>query len=81
MNYLFLFDKGFMTLFPLLDFEEYVWKQHNTTVLWETDNQLPNNSIACYVDKDEQDITDYYNLLINKTEELMSSKVDNTKTH
>lgn len=81
MNYLFLFDKGFMTLFPLLDFEEYVWKQHNLPVIWETDNELPNNSMICYVDKKAQDITDYYNLLINKTEELMSSKVDNTKTH
>ena len=81
MNYLFIFDKGYISLLPLLEFEEYVWDNHKEVVIWETDNDLPNNHMIGYVDKDAKDVGDYYHFLINKTEELMSSKVDNVKQH
>jgi uncharacterized protein YciU (UPF0263 family) len=81
MNYLFIFDKGYISLFPLLDFEQYVWEQHKEAVVWSTDSDFPSNHVIGFVDSKDQAINDYYNLLINKTEELMSSTVDNTIQH
>jgi hypothetical protein len=81
MNYLFIFDKGSISLFPLLEFEKYVWEQHELPVIWESDNQFPNNHIIGYVDESLDDVSEYYYLLCNKTEELMSSEVCNTCQH
>ena len=81
MNYLFIFDKGFISLSPLLDFEQYVWDRHELPVIWNTDSDFPNNHMIGSVDKRMEDVNEYYNLLCNKTEELMSSQVDNTQSH
>jgi hypothetical protein len=81
MNYLFLFDKGYISLLPLLEFEQYVWDIHKEVVLWNTDSVFPNNHIIGYVDKDISEIGEYYNFLINKDESLKSSQVNNTQSH
>jgi hypothetical protein len=81
MNYLFIFDKGHISLEPLAEFEQYVWEQHNEAVVWSTDSLFPNNHMIGFVDSQDPAIGDYYHLLINRTEELQSSQVDNTQQH